>query len=51
MLLDNELKKEFSKELNENFKNTNYCMISAVEQSVLVEFKDLNWKSLNKSHE
>ena len=50
-LLDNELKKEFSKELNENFKNTNYCMISAVEQSGLVELKDLIWKSLNKSHE
>ncbi len=50
-LLDNELKKEYSKELNENFKNINYCMISAVEQSGLVELKDLIWKSLNKSHE
>jgi len=50
-LLDNELYKEYSKELNENFKNINYCMISAVEQSGLIELKDLIWKSLNKPHE
>ena len=50
-LLDNELSKEYSKELNEYFKNINYCMISAVEQSGLVELKDLIWKSLNKPHE
>ena len=29
----------------------NYCMISAVEQSGLIELKDLIWKSLNKPHE
>ena len=50
-LLDNELKKEYSKELNENFKNINYCMISAVEQTGIVELKDLIWKYLNKPHE
>ena len=47
-LLDDELNEAYSKELNENFKNINYCMISAIEKSGLVELKDLIWKSLNK---
>ena len=47
-LLDDELNEEYTNELNENFKNINYCMISAIEKSGLVELKDLIWKSLNK---
>ena len=50
-LLDNELKEEYAREMNENFKNVSHCMISAVDQSGLVALKDLIWKSLNTPYD
>ena len=50
-LLDNELKEEYDQEMKKTFKNTPYCMISAVDHSGLVKLKDLIWKSINTTRE
>lgn len=46
-LLDDELKAEYAEEMETNFGDIPYCMISVVDQSGLIPLKDLIWKKLN----
>ena len=50
-LLDDELKAEYAEEMNKNFGKIPHCMISAVDQSGLLNLKDIIWKILNTPHE
>lgn len=50
-LLDNELKKELSKELDQAFKEVPYYFISSVAQEGLQVLKDALWKQLNVNEE
>lgn len=47
-LLDEELTTEMNKELQKDFKDTDYLMISSVSQQGLQQLKDQLWKILNK---
>ena len=49
-LLDNELEKEYKKEMTEKFKDTPFCMISSFDKSGLFVLKDLIWELLNKKN-
>ena len=46
-LLDDELKAEYAEEMETNFGDIPFCMISMVDQSGLIPLKDLIWKKLN----
>ena len=46
-LLDDELKAEYAEEMETNFGDIPFCMISVVDQSGLIPLKDLIWKKLN----
>jgi GTP-binding protein len=47
-LLDEELKKEYTEEMNTLFKDTPHLIISSVTQYQLIELKDALWKLINK---
>jgi GTP-binding protein len=47
-LLDEELKKEYTEEMNTLFKDTPHLIISSVTQYQLTELKDALWKLINK---
>jgi len=46
-LLDDDLKAEYAEEMETNFGDIPFCMISVVDQSGLIPLKDLIWKKLN----
>ena len=50
-LLDDELKAEYAEEMETNFGDIPFCMISMVDQSGLIPLKDLIWKKLNAPNE
>ncbi len=47
-LLDQELKKEYSKEMKFIFKSIPHLIISSVTKYQLIELKDVLWRLLNK---
>ena len=47
-LLDEELKKEYSKEMKFIFKSIPHLIISSVTKYQLIELKDVLWKLINK---
>jgi len=50
-LLDEELKKEYTKEMKSVFKNTPHLIISSATQYHLTELKDALWNLLNGKHD
>jgi len=47
-LLDEELKKEYTEEMNSLFKEVPHLIISSVTQYQLTELKDVLWKLITK---